>query len=294
MLEIDPLTTPTKDLHQFMLGAVAPRPIAWASTIGADGSVNLAPYSFFNAFSSNPPILIFSSNRRVANNTTKDTLRNIEETGEVVINVVTWELVQQAAVSSIEFEYGISEFEKAGLTPLKSLKVRPLRISESPIQMECRVNEIIRLGDKGGAGNLFVCEVLLMHIDERVMDDRNRIDPHKLDLMGRMGRAFYVRTSGDCVKTIVQSQTDGGIGFDGLPKLLRESPILTGNNLGQLAGMPALPTENEALLLMTEKPELAALRTAADRAGAFQKLAKVALDRGDLMSGSRLAVLSTI
>jgi flavin reductase (DIM6/NTAB) family NADH-FMN oxidoreductase RutF len=294
MLEIDPKTTPTKDFHQFMLGAVAPRPIAWASTMGADGSVNLAPYSFFNAFSSNPPILIFSSNRRVANNTTKDTLRNIEETMEVVINVVPYELVQQMTVSSIEFEYGVNEFEKAGVTPLKSLKIKPLRIAESPIQMECKVTEIIKLGTEGGAGNLFVCEVVLMHISEKVLDTNNRIDPDKLDLMGRMGRAFYVRSSGDAVKTIVQGQTSGGVGFDNLPNFIKNSNVFTGNNLGQLAGLPTLPTTAEVLLILEKEPALKQILEFDDPKLVFQQMAKEALDNGNLEYGAKLAMLSAI
>jgi flavin reductase (DIM6/NTAB) family NADH-FMN oxidoreductase RutF len=294
MLEIDPKTTSTKDLHQFMLGAVAPRPIAWASTMGADGSINLAPYSFFNAFSSNPPILIFSSNRRVANNTTKDTLRNIEETMEVVINVVPYELVQQMAVSSIEFDYGVSEFEKAGVTPLKSMKIKPLRIAESPIQMECKVTEIIKLGAEGGAGNLFVCEVVMMHISEKVMDANNRIDPDKLDLMGRMGRAFYVRASGEAVKTIVQGQTSGGVGFDNLPAFIKNSNVFTGNNLGQLAGLSTLPTAAEVLLILDKEPTLKQVLDFTNPKEVFQQMSKEALDNGNVEYGAKLAMLSAI
>ena len=291
MIQISPTSTPTKDFHQYLLGAVAPRPIAWASTIGADGTVNLAPYSFFNAFSSNPPILIFSSNRRVANNTTKDTLRNIEETREVVINVVTHDLVHQMAVSSVEFPYGESEFVKAGLTALKSLIVKPFRIAESPIQMECKVTDIIKLGGEGGAGNLFVCEVVMMHIDEKVVDDKGRIDPDKLDLMGRMGRAFYVRASGDAVKTIVQGQTSGAVGFDGLPEKLRNSTVLTGNNLGQLAGLPELPSSAAVMALLETEPTLKEVFEFADPASVFQGMAKAALDNGNIEYGSKLAML---
>ncbi len=291
MIQIDPKKTPTKDFHQFLLGAVAPRPIAWASTIGADGTINLAPYSFFNAFSSNPPILIFSSNRRVNNNTTKDTLRNIEETREVVINVVPYDLVHQMAVSSIEFPYGESEFKKAGLTPLNSLMVKPFRISESPIQMECQVTEIVKLGKEAGAGNLFICEVVMMHIAERVLDEKQRIDPDKLDLMGRMGRAFYVRASGDAVKAIVQGQTSGGVGFDGLPEKLLASKVLTGNNLGQLAGMPELPSSASVMALLETEPSLKEILGFDDPAAYFQQMAKAALDNGNLEYGAKLAML---
>lgn len=241
MITIDPKHTPTSELHQYLLGAVAPRPIAFASTIDEHGVANLAPYSFFNAFSSNPPLLVFSSNRRVGNNTTKDTLHNVELNGEVVINVVTYNIVRQVAVSSVEFPANVSEFEKSGLTALPSELVKPFRVKESPVQMECRVKQIIPLGTEGGAGNLIICEVLLIHIDERVLDERNRISPHKIDLMGRMGRAYYVRASGEAIHTIVQPYLPVCLGFDQLPANVRNSKILTGNNLGQLAGLTEVP-----------------------------------------------------
>jgi flavin reductase (DIM6/NTAB) family NADH-FMN oxidoreductase RutF len=254
MLTIDPQNTPTKDLHQFLLGCVAPRPIAFASTIDEDGNPNLAPYSFFNCFSSNPPILVFSSNRRVADNTTKDTLYNIQKTKEVVINVVNYSIVRQMAVASISFPKGTSEFEKSGLTPIPSDLVKPFRVRESPAQMECRVKDIIPLGDQGGAGHLIICDVLRLHIAKEVIDDRNRIDPHKIDLMGRMGRAYYVRASGAAIHTIVQSVVEIGVGFDQLPESIRTSSVLTGNNLGQLATVTELPSK-EAILQIVEQDE---------------------------------------
>ena len=249
MLVIDPTATPIKDLHQFMVGAVAPRPIAFVSTIDEDGNPNLAPYSFFNAFSSNPPILVFSSNRRVMDNTTKDTLSNVLATREVVINVVTWPIVRQMAVASSRFEKGVSEFEKAGFTPLPADLVKPFRVKESPIHFECRVGDVITLGEHGGAGHLIICNVLRIHIDESVVDDNNRIDPHKLDLMGRLGRAYYVRASGGAIHTIFQEETPIPLGFDQLPDRLKLSPVLTGNDLGHLAGLPAVPTKEECLAI---------------------------------------------
>lgn len=241
MLSFDPKEMTTKDLHQFLLGSVAPRPIAFASTVDKDGNPNIAPYSFFNAFSSNPPILVFSSNRKVADNTTKDTLHNVQETGEVVINVVNYDIVRQMAVTSVAFPTEVSEFEKAGLTPIPSKIVKPFRVKESPVHMECKVRDIITLGDQGGAGHLIICDVVYMHISKAVIDDRNRIDPHKIDLMGRLGRAYYVRASGEAIKTIVQPVTQLTIGYNQLPESIRQSPILSANNLGQLAGMPNLP-----------------------------------------------------
>lgn len=292
MLRIDPKEIATKDLHQFILGAVAPRPIAFASTISTDGVPNLAPYSFFNAFSSNPPILIFSSNRRVANNTTKDTLKNVEDTGEVVINVVSHHIVRQMAVTSVEYGPEVDEFKKAGLTPMPSELIRPFRVAESPVQMECKVEQILPLGEKGGAGNLIICRIVLMHIAEEVLNDKGRIDPHKIDLMGRMGRFYYVRASGAAVEEIVQEVTTMGIGFDGLPPQIRLSKVLTGNNLGQLAGLPALPELEEAVALLATDERAKAMLHRKDAVLALQTYAHEALDQGNLPLGAALAVVS--
>lgn len=272
MLTIIPGNIPTADFHQFLLGAVAPRPIAFASTVDKDGVPNLAPYSFFNCFSSNPPILVFSSNRKVANNKTKDTLHNVMDTGEVVINVVTYNIARQAALASIEYPKEISEFEKGGFTPIPSEVVKPFRVKESPVQMECKVNQIIPLGEQGGAGHLIICEVVRMHIDEAILDERGRIDPHKIDLMGRMGRAFYTRASGEAIYTIFQPQNILGIGFDQLPEGIRRSKVLTGNELAQLAALTEPPVnasvselKNDAYiqkLLQSEQPREALHRYA--------------------------------
>ncbi|MEL6862968.1 MAG: flavin reductase family protein [Bacteroidota bacterium] len=246
MLTIDPKNTPTSAVHQYLLGAVAPRPIAFASTIDKDGQANLAPYSFFNCFSSNPPILVFSSNRRVADNTTKDTLHNIQQTREVVINVVNYAIVRQMAVASIGFPSTSDEFVKSGLTPVESEVVRPFRVKESPAQLECQVRDIIALGEEGGAGHLIICEVVRIHIDKGVLDEQGQIDPHKMDLMGRMGRAFYARASGEAIYKIYQNVNELSIGYDRLPLHVRNSSVLSANNLGQLAGAKALP-ENSTL-----------------------------------------------
>jgi len=229
-------------MHQYLLGTVSPRPIAFVSTVNEEGQPNLAPYSFFNVFSSNPPIAVFSSNRRVSDNTTKDTLHNVKVTGECVINAVTYDIVRQMTVASVGYSSEVNEFEKAGLTPISSDVVKPFRVKESPAHMECKVREIIPLGEHGGAGHLIVCDVLRMHISESVIDD-DRIDPHKIDLMGRMGRAYYVRASGDAIHTIVQSVVKIAIGFDSLPKSVRQSTILTGNQLGIIAGLLKLPSQ---------------------------------------------------
>ncbi len=245
MRAIKPGDIPVRDFHQFLLGSVAPRPIAFVSTVDEKGNANLAPYSFFNAFSSNPPTLVFSSNRRVKDNTTKDTLHNVRESGECVINVVTYDIVRQSAVTSVEFEPGVSEFEKSGLTPIKSELVKPYRVKESPVQMECKVKEIITLGEHGGAGHLVICDVLMMHVAERIIDEKGRIDPHKIDLMGRMGRAYYVRASGTAIHTIIQEVTQMVIGYDALPAAIRSSHILSANHLGLLAGLHKMPDAQE-------------------------------------------------
>ena len=243
--KIYPKEVETKDLHQFLLGSVSPRPIAFVSTINEEGVANLAPYSFFNAFSSNPPILVFSSNRRVRDNTTKDTLANAILGKEVVINVVNYDIVRQMALTSVEFDSSVSEFDMTGLTKVASETVKPPAVMESPVNMECVVKDIITLGEHGGAGHLIICEVQVMHIREDVIDENDRIDPHKMDLMGRMGRAFYVRASGDAIHTIYQDIKPGVISYTSLPQHVKESKILSANDVARLAALRALPTAEE-------------------------------------------------
>ena len=261
MRTIDPKQTSTADLHQYLLGTVAPRPIAFASTVDENGAPNLAPYSFFNCFSSNPPIVVFSSNRRVSDLTTKDTLHNVEKTGEVVINAVNFSIVRQMAIASINYPKGVSEFVKAGLTPIPSDLIRPFRIKESPAHLECKVKEVIPLGEGGGAGHLIICEVLRMHIQEEVLDENGKINPHKMDLVGRMGRAFYVRASGEAIHKIYQPYMPLGIGFDQLPDSIRNSKVLTGNNLGMLAGLSTAPTKEEVLAMKEDEQAGEALQS---------------------------------
>ncbi len=292
-MTVEPGKIATKDLHQFILAAVAPRPIAFASTLSADGVPNLAPYSFFNAFSSNPPMLVFSSNRRVANNTTKDTLANVEATGEVVINVVSHSIARQMALCSIEWDADVNEFEKAGFTPLPSTLIRPFRVAESPVQMECVVDKILPLGDDGGAGNLIFCRIVLMHIADEILTPTGRIDPHKIDLVGRMGRFYYARASGRAVEEIVQEVgAVGCLGFDGLPANLLTSKVLTGNNLGELAALNALPSFAEAEILLAAEPSLAEVFSEKNAAARLLRLAKKALDKKDVARGAKLAVLA--
>jgi flavin reductase (DIM6/NTAB) family NADH-FMN oxidoreductase RutF len=290
MITIDPHTTPQKDLHQFILGTVAPRPIAFVSTMDENGLPNLAPYSFFNAFSSNPPIVVFSSNRRGSDNTTKDTLHNIQATGECVINAVNYAMVRQMAVASVDFPADVNEFEKTGLTQVPSDMVKPFRVAESPAHMECKVKDIITLGDKGGAGHLIICEVVRMHISEQVLTDRNRIDPDKMDLMGRMGRAYYVRCSGQAIHTIVQDYHPVTIGFDLLPEHIKNSPVLTGNDLGKLAGQVSFPTAEEIEEAQKNTEVLKAL-SQLHPIESIHYLAKQYLDREEVRKGFAMLLL---
>ncbi len=254
MFTITPSEVPTATLHSYLLTAVSPRPIAFASTIDSKGNPNLSPFSFFNVFSANPPILIFSPARRVKNNTTKHTLENVLETKEVVINMVNHSIVQQMSLSSTEYPEGTNEFEKAGLTMLGSELIKPFRVAEAPVQLECKVNEVISLGDQGGAGNLVICEVLKMHIDESVLDENKGIDQYKLDLVSRAGGSFYSRAK-DGFFEIPKPLRTMGIGVDSLPKEVRNSSVLTGNDLGLLGNTEELPNKETVDKYMQEHPE---------------------------------------
>jgi len=236
-----------QDFHGLLQGSIAPRPIAFASTIDQAGNVNLSPFSFFNLFSTNPAILIFSPSRRVRDNTTKHTLENVMEVPEVVIHVVHYGMVEQMSLASTEYGKGVSEFEKAGLTPIKSLEVKPPRVKEAHIAFECKVNEVKPLGDQGGSGNLVICEVLVAHVNEGVLDDHGVIDPYKLDAVARLGGDWYSRASGDSLFKIPKPIRTLGIGVDQIPASIRQSTILTGNNLGRLGNVEALPSEEEIL-----------------------------------------------
>lgn len=280
---IDPEAVPRHDFHQFIVGAIAPRPIAFVSTVDKEGNANLAPYSFFNAFSSNPPIFVFSSNRRVSNNTTKDTLANVEETREAVINVVNYDIVRQMSVASAQFPKGVNEFEKSGLTPLPSDLVKPLRVKESPINFECKVTDIITLGNQGGAGHLIICEVVRMHILEEVLDERGRIVPDKLDLMGRLGRSYYVRASGEAIHTIVQSVETMCIGFDQLPDSIKHSKIFTGNNLGQFAGLYEAPGKEEIMALKESDKRIMEILGSGNALEGLHRYAKEVLEEDEEM-----------
>lgn len=245
MLTINPKEIPVPKLHHYLLGAIGPRPIAFASTVDISGNENLAPFSFFNVFSSNPPVLIFSPARSGRTNTTKDTYNNVKAVPEVVVNVVNFDIVHQMSLASSPFSANINEFEKAGFTAIDSETIQPKRVAESPVQFECKVTEVKELGDQGGAGNLVICEVLRIHIHESVLDGDQMIDQEKIDLVSRMGGNWYCRADEKSMFEIMKPITTIGIGFDQLPEDIRKSSILTGNDLGQLAGIEELPNETD-------------------------------------------------
>lgn len=245
MLTINPKEVSIPVLHSYLLGAVAPRPIAFASTIDKEGNPNLAPFSFFNVFSANPPIAVFSPARSGRTGETKHTYDNIKEIPEVVINMVNYDMVQQTSLASTEYPKGVNEFTKAGFTPLESEMVKPFRVKESPAQLECKVKQVIELGDKGGAGNLIICEIVLIHISEKVLDANKQIDPNKIDLVARLGGNWYSRTNGNALFEVAKPLMNLGIGIDQIPQYIRNSNVLTGNNLGQLGNVEKIPSTTE-------------------------------------------------
>jgi len=231
------------DLQNYLQYAIAPRPIALASTIDKNGSVNLSPFSFFNMFSTNPPICIISPSRRVRDSTTKHSLENLKEVGELVINIVNYSMVQQTSLSSVEYARGVNEFVKAGFTSLPSQLVKPPRVAESPVQFECVVNDIISLGNGPGAGNLIVAEIKLMHINEAVLDADGKIDQTKMDQVARLGGDWYCRVTKDNLFTVEKPNRHIGVGVDALPHHVRNSSVLTGNDLGKLGNLTTLPDD---------------------------------------------------
>ena len=245
MKTIQPKDLSTPELQALLQGAVAPRPIAFVSSINGAGEVNLSPFSFFNLFSANPPILVFSPSRRVRDKSTKHTLENVLEVPEVVIHVVGHSLVEQMSLASTEYGKGVNEFVKAGLTEISSNLVAPPRVKEAPLAFECRVNQVISLGEEGGAGNLVICEVLQIHLDERILDASGAIAPLKLDPVARLGGNWYTKITAESLFQIPKPLTTLGIGVDQIPEEIRFSPVLTGNNLGRLGNVEQLPSKEE-------------------------------------------------
>ena len=252
MLSFNPSELTIPKLHQLLLGSVGPRPICFASTVDKDGDRNLAPFSFFNVFSANPPILVFSPARSGRTGESKDTYKNVKEVAEVVINVVTYNMVQQMSLASSPFPRGVDEFVKTGFTPIESELVKPARVKESPVQLECVVENIIELGQEGGAGNLIICKVVKMHIHEDALNEHGQIDQTKIDLVARMGGDWYCRANGEALFELVKPLTICGIGVDTLPEHIRLSHILTGNDLGKLGNVEEAPSHEFSTEIKTK------------------------------------------
>jgi flavin reductase (DIM6/NTAB) family NADH-FMN oxidoreductase RutF len=244
MKSFEPKELKTSELHAFLLSAVAPRPISFASTIDKEGNVNLSPFSFFNVYSSKPPIMVFSSNRSGKTGDIKDTYKNIKEVPEVVINIVTYDMVQQTSLASVAYPRGVNEFIKAGFTMLPSENIAPPRVAESPVQFECKVNQVIELGQEGGAGNLFICEILKMHINQNVLNDAGtKIDPLKMNQVGRCGDDYYIKLDKVSLFEVPKPVSTIGIGVDALPLWIIKNHILSGNDIGMLGNVEAIPFE---------------------------------------------------
>ena len=282
MISFDPKDLSTGRLHGYLLSAIAPRPIAFASTIDREGRPNLSPFSFFNVFSSNPPILVFSPARRVRNNTTKHTLENCQATKQVVINVVNYEIVQQMSLSSTEYPDGVNEFIKSGLSMLPSDMVKPYRVAESPVQMECKVNEIIALGNQGGAGNLIICEVVKIHIHEKILNDQGMIDQSKIDLVARLGGNWYSRSNQGLFE-VEKPIATLGIGIDAIPSFIKESSVFDGNDLGKLGNIEALPNEEEISIFVQNNTAVKGVLSSDDNERIHQK-AKEYLNNNHVLS----------
>jgi flavin reductase (DIM6/NTAB) family NADH-FMN oxidoreductase RutF len=289
MLTVNPKEIPSSQLHGYLLGSVTPRPIAFASTIDKDGNVNLSPFSFFNCFGYNPPLLIFSPARRGRDNTTKHTYENVLEVQEVVINIVSYSMVQQMSLASTEYPKGINEFKKAGFTEVASTHIKPPRVAEAPVAMECNVLQIVPTGTEGGAGNLVICEVILMHIKEEVLDAQGKIDPFKLDAVARLGGDWYCRVQGDAIFKVPKPLDRLGIGVDSIPASIRYSKILTGNDLGLLGNIERLPDIGNVRDFMANYPIEQALQAGED---AVHTMARIFLSEGKIEEAWKILLLS--
>jgi len=281
MLTITPKELTPVQVQAYLQAAVGPRPIALASTVDANGNANLSPFSFFNIFSSNPPILVFSPSRRVRNNTIKHTLINAEATKEVVINIVNYDIVQQISLASTEYGDGIDEFVKAGLTKIASDVVKPFRVAESPVQLECKVNQIVPLGSEGGAGNLIICEVVKIHIQESILNENGGIDQAKIDLVARMGGNWYTRANAGMFE-VEKPLTTLGIGVDSIPEEVKKNNIFVGNDLGKLGNIEQIPTQDEVLAFLDENQMIKSL-IESNQIEEIHKKAKEFLDKDKVL-----------
>ena len=283
-MTLDPSTAPNqKHIHDLLLSVVAPRPIAFASTVDSNGNINLSPFSFFNIFGTRPAVLVFSPSRRHRDNTTKHTLENILETREVVINTVNYAMIEQVSLASSEYEKAVNEFTKAGFTAVASQLVKPPRVKESPASFECEVLEVKSLGDQGGAGNLVICKVVLIHVQDSIFDAQGKVDPQKVDSVARMGADYYCRVNAESIFELPKPGSPPGIGIDHLPDEIRKSTVLTGNDLGRLANIDKIPSVEEVKAFSENFDYNRIWRgTEIDRVTAVHKRAQVFLSKGEV------------
>jgi flavin reductase (DIM6/NTAB) family NADH-FMN oxidoreductase RutF len=292
---LDPKHQTPSQMATYLQSAVAPRPIALVSSVDENGYVNLSPFSFFNCFSINPPILVFSPSRRVRDNTTKHTLDNVKVHQVVVINVVNFAMVEQTSLASTEYEKGVNEFVKAGFTEEKSVLVKPPRVKEAPVSFECKVLNIVSMGEENGAGNLVICEVVLMHFKDDILTETGTPDTRKLDLVARMGDNWYCRASGNALFEINKPLLKKGIGVDQIPFNIRNSSVLTGNNLGRLGNVELLPTEDEitAIKNTQEIQNIFKEKDSVERIELLHRLAQKALDEGNTEKAWQILLASS-
>ncbi len=284
---------PVQEIHQLLLGAICPRPIAFASTVDRDGNPNLAPFSFFNMFGANPPVVVFSPSRSGRTNKTKDTYENIKEVPEVVINLVNFSIVEQANLASGVFPRGVSEFDKAGLTPIPAEVVRPFRVKESPVHLECKVLQVIETGQGPSAGNLILCEIVRVHVDEAILNDKGRIDPNKADWVARMGTDLYCRASGSTLFSVVKPGDGPNIGIDQLPEEIRTSKVFTGHDLARMGIVPNLPSQEEVRTFQDDERFLSIFAGEPNpvaRREQIHRYARTLLDSGEILKAIALCI----
>lgn len=271
---IDPNEITQQELHAYLLSAIAPRPICFASTVDKNGNVNLSPFSYFNVFSSNPPMMIFSPARSGKNNALKHTHENIKEVPEVVINIVNYDMVEQMSLASSSYDKDVNEFIKSGLTPIPSKKIKPPRVKDSPVSFECTVSKIIELGDGPGSGNLILAKVELIHVNTKYLNNKGFLDTTLLDLVGRMGENWYIRATKESLFEITKPIKSKGIGVDNLPKSVKESTVLTGNNLGRLGNVEQLPNDSEIKKILKDEKNISTLDLNSNHTFAKKELEK--------------------
>lgn len=292
-LSLSPDELELRKLHQHLLGAINPRPIAFVSTVSDDGEPNLSPFSFFNVFGANPPVLIFSPARRGRNNTTKDTYHNLRANGECTVNIVSYDMVEQMNLSSSEYPSDVDEFSKAGFSAVKSDKVKAARVGESPASFECVMRDIVNYGEVAGGGNMIICEVVKLHLRRDILGEDGFIDPYLIDTVGRLGRSWYTRTREGLFEVKAPKGNDN-IGFDRMPAAIRNSNVLTGNELGKLGTQPDFPSSEEVTQFLSEHKQLKALMNESEHEHRLHMIAKSFLEKGDISSAWKVLMANKI